>query len=126
MDFGQNIESLLIKQTRSAFEESRKSGEDKISFRELAERIPALAKQIDAANRAQESAIRALELWQNVLNTYSEAMNRQVQDQIDINNYLSKASDIRTKGEMALADALGKEVSLCHIVTGKQIGRAHV
>lgn len=112
MNFGSSVEDLLIKQTRGAFEEARSREDDTISFKELAERIPALTKQIDAANRAQESAVRALELWQSVLNSYSEAMNRQVQDQIDINNYLRKASDIRTKGEMALADALNKEVSL--------------
>ena len=112
MDFGSGVEDLLIKQTRGAFDKARSKEDDTISYKELAEEIPALTKQIDAANRAQESAIRALELWQSVLNSYSEAMNRQVQDQIDINNYLRKASDIRTKGEIALSDALNKEVSL--------------
>jgi hypothetical protein len=112
MDFGSNIESLLVQQTRTALEESRNRGEDKITFKELAERIPALAKQIDAANKAQETAIRGLEMWQSVLNSYSDAMNRQVQDQIDINNSLRKASEIRARGEIALSDALGKEVSL--------------
>lgn len=112
MNLGGDVESLILKQTRSVFREINQKGEDSISFRELAERIPLLGKQIEAAEKTQQTAIKALELWQSVLNSYSEAMNRQVQDQIDINNLNRKAADIRSKGEIALSEALGKEVTL--------------
>jgi TP901 family phage tail tape measure protein len=106
------LASKLSNEVGKNIEELRKSGQDKVDFSELAERIPALSKVVESAKRAQETAIQALENWQKSLNTYSEAFNTITSLQIQNNERLRRSSDILYQGQLELGKAFGKSTDL--------------
>ena len=109
-----DLTTKLTEQVSQAFAELRGSGVDAkdISFDQLAEKVPALAKQIDIARTAQEESIKALEFWQKNLNEYAQAMNQSMEMLIESNARSRKAFDIQVKGALDLQRVLGKEITL--------------
>ena len=106
------LSAKLSNEVGKQIEELRKSGEDKVDFSELAERIPALSKVVESARRAQETAIQSLENWQRSLNTYSDAFNRITELQIQNNERLRRSSDVLYQGQLELAKAFGQPTDL--------------
>jgi hypothetical protein len=110
-----NIADKLAGQTKLAFEKirSERGGEDtRLNFDQITEEVPAFAKAISSAQRAQELAVKAMEFYQKNLNEYAQAMNQMVDFQIEANNRMRKASEVQAKGAMELAKTLGQTVSL--------------
>jgi len=111
-----DLSSKLSSEVGSAVKDMRKSGEDKVDFSQLMEKVPQLGKVLDSAKRAQEVAIKSLENWQNALNDYANTTNQLIDLQIDSNQKLRKATDILANGQNELAKTLGKSVSLQSVV----------
>ncbi len=88
------------------------SGEDKLDYTKLSEKLGQLNRVVDSSKRAQEVAIKALEFYQNALNTYAQNINKTIDLQISANQRLRKATDIVTDSELSLAKTLGKNISL--------------
>lgn len=110
-----NIADKLAGQTRLAFEKirSERGGEDtQLNFDQVAEEVPAFAKAISSAQRAQELAVKAMEFYQKNVNDYAQAMNQMVEYQVEANGRMRKASEIQTKGNMELSRTLGKRITL--------------
>ena len=104
-----DLSDKMAKETQNAVTAMRKEGNDTIDFGQLVEQVPALGKALNVAREAQEMAIKALEAWQSNLNEYAEAMNQNVGIQMEMNNRLRKASDIRGQGKMELKKTFGRE-----------------
>jgi len=110
-----NITDKLAQSTRRAFEKirSERGGEDtQLSFDQITEEVPAFAKSISSAQRAQEMAVKAMEFYQKNLNEYAQAMNQMVDFQIEANSRMRKATEIQAKGNMELSRTLGKRITL--------------
>lgn len=111
-----DLSSKISSEVGLAIKDMRKSGEDKVDFSQIVEKIPQLGKVLDSAKRAQEVAIRALENWQGALNEYANTTNQLIDIQIDSNQKLRRATDILINGQNELAKAVGKSVSLQSVV----------
>jgi len=107
-----DLSSKLSSEVGLAIKDMRKSGEDKVDFSQLVEKIPQLGRVLDSAKRAQEVAIKSLENWQNALNEYANTTNQLIDIQIDSNQKLRRATDILIGGQNELANAFGKSASL--------------
>jgi ABC-type transporter Mla subunit MlaD len=108
-----NIADKLAGQTREAFAKIQSKGEDqRLNFDQVVEEVPAFAKAISSAQRAQELAVKAMEFYQKNLNEYAQAMNQMVDFQIEANSRMRKASEIQAKGNMELSRTLGKRITL--------------
>jgi len=108
-----NIADKIAVQTREAFVKIRSKGDDvKLNFDQVVEEVPAFAKAISSAQRAQELANKAMEFYQKNVNEYAQAMNQMVDYQIEANNRMRKATQIQAKGNMELSRALGKRITL--------------
>ena len=118
------LAAKLSNEVGKQIEELRQSGEDKVDFSQLMEKIPALASVVDSAKRAQESAIQALENWQKNLNTYSDAFNRITELQIQNNERLRRSSDILFQGQLELAKAFGQPTDLRGVINNFNAGIA--
>lgn len=112
-----DLSAKLSAEVGSAVKDMRKSGEDKVDFSQLVEKIPQLGKVIDSAKRAQEVAIKALENWQNALNEYANTTNQLIDLQVDSNQKLRRATDILVNGQNELNRVLGKSISLASVVS---------
>ena len=112
LNIGKGIREKLSKQISDAITDARKNGEEKIDFSDLSEKVPALARSIDAAKRAQETAIKALEFYQTAISNYAEGVNKTVDLIISANDRLREAQSIRVRSEIELAKTLGKKISL--------------
>jgi TP901 family phage tail tape measure protein len=110
-----DISSKLSGEVSKALEDMRKSGDDKVDFTQLVEKIPQLSKVIESSKRAQEVALKALENWQNALNNYSTRMNELADLQIDTNEKLRKSTQILTDGQLELAKTLGKTIDVSDV-----------
>jgi TP901 family phage tail tape measure protein len=110
-----DISSKLSGEVSKALEDMRKSGDDKVDFSQLVEKIPQLSKVIESSKRAQEVALKALENWQNALNSYSTRMNELADLQIDTNAKLRKSTQILTDGQLELAKTLGKTIDVSDV-----------
>jgi len=90
----------------------KKSGDEKLDYTQLSEKLGQLNKVVDSSRRAQEVAIKALEHYQNALNVYTQNINKTIDLQISANQRLRKATDIVADSELSLAKTLGKNISL--------------
>jgi len=108
----------ISNQIRDALKDISTQGDlDTVNFNEIAEKVPALTKQIDAARRAQETAVRALEFYQSQLNEYANAMNSMVELQFNASKDFARASDIISSSSDELSKAFGREISLRDTLT---------
>lgn len=119
-----DLSTKLSSEVKNAVQDMRKSGDDKIDFSQLVEKIPQLGNVIDSAKRAQETAIQALEHWQNALNDYANSTNQLIDLQIDSNQKLRRATDILVSGQNELNRVLGKTVSLQSVVADTRAATA--
>jgi hypothetical protein len=119
-----DLSTKLSGEVKSAVQDMRKSGDDKIDFSQLVEKIPQLGNVVDSAKRAQETAIRALENWQNALNDYANTTNQLIDLQIDSNQKLRRATDTLVSGQNELNRVLGKTVSLQSVVADTRAATA--
>jgi TP901 family phage tail tape measure protein len=110
-----DISSKLSEQIKNALNDLSKNGDEKVDFSQLIEKIPQLSKTVDSSRRAQETALKALEHWQNALNSYSEKMNQLLELQVDTNAKLLKSTQIVSDANMELAKALGKTVEVSEV-----------
>jgi TP901 family phage tail tape measure protein len=107
-----DLVNKLSGEVGNALKDFKKSGEDKLDYSQLSEKLAQLNKVVDSSKRAQEVAIKALEHYQNALNLYSQNINKTIDLQISANQRLRKATDIVTDSELSLAKTLGKNISL--------------
>ncbi|NDG30572.1 hypothetical protein EB118_10945, partial [bacterium] len=108
----------ISNQIRDALKDISTQGDlDTVNFNEIAEKVPALTKQIDAARRAQETAVRALEFYQSQLNEYANAMNSMVELQFNASKDFARASDIISSSSDELSKTFGREISLRDTLT---------
>lgn len=112
LNIDEGLKKTLSKDIGSTISESRKSGEDKKGFDEVFSKTSSLGKTVDATKKAQEASLKALEFYQNAVNSYAQSMNEAVALQISANEKMRRADDIRVRGEMSLAKTLGKNISL--------------
>ena len=110
-----DISSKLSEQIKNALNDLSKNGDEKVDFSQLIEKIPQLSKTVDSSRRAQETALKALEHWQNALNSYSEKMNQLLELQVDTNAKLLKSTQIVSDANMELAKALGKTIEVSEV-----------
>jgi TP901 family phage tail tape measure protein len=116
-----DLSRKMAEQVQLAFSEIMAKGDKTVSFDQLVEKVEPLSNAVESARAAQEKAVKSLEYWQKNLNDYADAMNTMVDQQVEINSRLSKASDIEIKGLLELDKVFGKSISLNR--TG-QISRA--
>ena len=119
-----DVGNKLGEQVKTALDEMRKRGDENVNFDDLMEKIPALGKVLESGKRAQESALKALEHWQSSLNSYSEKINQLIDVQIDTNERLRRSSDLVIYGNMEVARALGKDVSVSSVRSARNVGVA--
>ena len=114
-----DVGDKLGEQVRVALDQIRKRGDEKINFGDLMEKIPSLSKVLESSKRAQEVALKALEHWQEALNTYSEKINQLTDLQIDSNEKLRRSTDLVINGQMELASVLGKDISVSAVKSAR-------
>jgi hypothetical protein len=111
LDIGDSLKQKLASQTSAAVSKMRTDGDEKIDFDDLADKVPGLAKVVDATKRAQEMAVKRLEFFQQSLNEYSESINSLAELQYNIGERLRRVNNLRIKSEEDLSRALGKSTS---------------
>jgi TP901 family phage tail tape measure protein len=116
-----DLSDKLAREVSKALEEIRKDGEDQADFTQLEEKLQDLNKIIDSTTKAQDIAIKALETWQNALNSYSSSMNSLVDLQIDYQSRLRTSNDILLDGQASLARSLGKDIGLESIANRRNL-----
>lgn len=107
-----DVGDKLAKEVQKALNDLRKEGNEKVDFSQLVEKIPQLSKVIESTKRAQEVALKALENWQNALNSYSARTNQLIELQIDTNSRLRKSTQILADSQLDLAKALGQSIEI--------------
>ena len=103
----QELSDKLGQQIAAEIERRRKTGDDKVDFRELEEAIPQLKDSVDALKGAQDIAIKALEDYTQKVSTFIEQTNTSVELLVQASELLRKASDIRFSAQQQLNRALG-------------------
>ena len=112
-----DISAKLSREVRAALEEIRKQGDEKADFSQIEEKLQGLSQIFDSASRAQETAIMALENWNNALNSYSSSMNQLVDLQVSYNSQLRRGLEIQINNQAELNRALGKDLDLQLIIS---------
>lgn len=111
LNIDEGLKKALSKDIGSTISEARKAGDDKKGFDDIFNKTSSLSKTVDATKKAQEASIKALEFYQNAVNSYAQSMNEAVSLQISSNEKMRRAEDIRARGEVTLAKTLGKNIS---------------
>ena len=101
-----------------------KAGEE-VDFGSLAEKLGSLNSVIDTSTNARQAAIKALEFYNNVLNTYTSNLNKVIDIEISSRNYARKSVEILADSQMELNRSLGKTISVLDVINNFQnrIGR---
>ena len=106
------LSDKLAKEVGSTLVDLRSSGEDKVDFAKLSERLGSLNSVIDTAKDAQQVAIKALENYQNVLNQYANNINKIIDLESSARERSRKAIQISSDANLELAKSLGKTIKL--------------
>ena len=122
LNIDEGLKKTLSKDISSSLSESQKSGDDKINYQQVFGEASAFSKTVQATKRAQEAAVKALEFYQQSVNSYAQSMNEAVALQMSSNEKMRRADDIRVRGEMTLAKTLGKNISLENTTSAARAG----
>ena len=101
----------LAKEVGDTLIDLRKSGDEKVDFSKLSEKLGSLSSVIDTAKDAQQAAIKALENYQNVLNAYANNINRIIDLETNARDKFNKSVNIAADGSTALSKALGRTIT---------------
>ena len=110
-----DLSSKLAAEVGASVAEIRKSGDSKLDFSQLIEKIPMLGKVIDSSKRSFEAAIKVLEHFQKAFTEYSNSLNKVIDIQVDNANRLRTANALVFNGLLELNKALGKTASIATI-----------
>ena len=102
----------LAKEVGSTLVDLRSSGDNKVDFAKLSERLGSLNSVIDTAKDAQQAAIKALENYQNILNQYANNINKIIDLESSSRERSRKAIQISSDANLELAKSLGKTIKL--------------
>lgn len=102
----------LAKEVGATLVDLRKSGDEKVDFSKLSEKLGSLSSVIDTAKDAQQAAIKALENYQNVLNAYANNINRIIDLETNARDKFNKSVNIAADGSTALSKALGRTITV--------------
>jgi TP901 family phage tail tape measure protein len=104
------LSDKLAKEVGSTLVDLRSSGEDKVDFAKLSERLGSLNSVIDTAKDAQQATIKALENYQNVLNQYANNINKIIDLESSSRERSRKAIQISSDSNLELAKSLGRTI----------------
>jgi TP901 family phage tail tape measure protein len=102
----------LSGQIGKAIADLRKSGDDKISFGDLQEKVSGLSSALDTAKNVSDIVVKALDNFNNSLNTYSSNINKIIDLEISSREKLRRAEDILINSGLELAKTFGESINL--------------
>ena len=102
----------LSGQIGKAIADLRKSGDDKISFGDLQEKVSGLSSALDTAKGVSDIVVKALDNFNNSLNTYSSNINKIIDLEISSREKLRRAEDILINSGLELAKTFGESINL--------------
>jgi len=108
----QDLSDKLGQQIAIELEKRRKSGDDKVDFRDLEEAIPQLKDSIDALKGAQDIAIKALEDYAQKVGILVDKTNTSVELLVQAGDLLRKASEIRFNSASQLSRTFGSSIDV--------------
>lgn len=106
----QDLSDKLGQQIAIEIEKRRKTGDDKVDFRDLEEAIPQLKDSVEALKGAQDIAIKALEDYTQKIGFLVDKSNTAVELLIQASEFNRKALDIQFNGNGQLTRAFGASV----------------
>ena len=106
------LSEKLAEQVGRAVGELRKSGEDKVSFSEIQDKVASLSKVLDTAQNVQGIVNKALENFGASLDSYRNNINKTIDLEISRRDKLRRADDILVNANVELAKVLGKTIDL--------------
>jgi len=106
------LSEKLAEQVGRAVGELRKSGEDKVSFSEIQDKVASLSKVLDTAQNVQGIVNKALESFGASLDSYRNNINKTIDLEISRRDKLRRADDILVNANVELAKVLGKTIDL--------------
>jgi hypothetical protein len=106
------LSEKIAEQVGRAVGELRKSGEDKVSFSEIQDKVASLSKVLDTAQNVQGIVSKALESFGAALDSYRNNINKTIDLEISRRDKLRRADDILVNANVELAKVLGKTIDL--------------
>jgi TP901 family phage tail tape measure protein len=105
----------LAKEVGSTLVDLRKSGDDKVDFAQLSEKLAGLNSVIETAKDAQSVAIKALQNYQNILNQYANNLNKIIDLEISARERSRKSIDITADSQLELSKTLNRTISVADV-----------
>ena len=111
----QELSDKLGQQIAMEIEKRRKTGDDKVDFRDLEEAIPQLKDSVEALKGAQDIAIKALEDYTQKVGFLVDKSNTAVELLIQASEFNRKALDIQFEGGNQLTRTFGGSINPANI-----------
>ena len=120
-----DLADKLAGEVKNALADLSSEGQDTVDYAKLAEKLGNLNSVIETSTRAREVVIKLLQHQQKAASSYTANLNKIVDIEIRSRQKARKAIDILADGELNLAKALGKTISVLDVINNREanIGR---
>jgi hypothetical protein len=120
-----DLADKLAGEVKNALADLSSEGQNTVDYAKLAEKLGNLNSVIETSTRAREVVIKLLQHQQKAASSYTANLNKILDIEVRSRQKARKAIDILADGELNLAKALGKTISVLDVINSREanIGR---